>query len=288
MKKKAKVISLISTKGGCGKTCILNALANYLARKNKHILLIDLNSQGDLTSDFSMGTNKETLQKSNIFRAFAHDSKNPQSPFKKDFKPTKCYKNIDIMASSKKLRTVNDLMHTKQPAMADYTLSHIFSKKFGLDLRNKYDYIMIDTHNDTETPVRNAMVESDYLLCPVTPSKYGINSVQDTIDEYKYLQQQLLDPVTRQSFINAKLFFIGNMVKFNTKNSHLFLKAIKNNNNFIACFHYRELFNKASASNLDIFSMAYDETSTKHNYRDEETLNQEIIPQLNKIYKAIK
>jgi len=50
--KKPKVIAVANQKGGVGKTNIAFNLSGALAEKNKKILLIDLDQQGNLSSSF--------------------------------------------------------------------------------------------------------------------------------------------------------------------------------------------------------------------------------------------
>lgn len=50
--KKPKVIAVANQKGGVGKTNITFNLSGALAEKNKRILLIDLDQQGNLSSSF--------------------------------------------------------------------------------------------------------------------------------------------------------------------------------------------------------------------------------------------
>lgn len=281
---KAKVISYASTKGGCGKSVLSDATANYLNRLGKKVLLIDLNSQMDLTLEFNLNQNQ--LRQSNVYQAFAHDAKNPQAPFSNNFKPVNVKPNLDVMTASKNLRNVDDLMRNNM-TIAPYVLAHLFSSESGLGLQKKYDYIIIDTHNDTSVPVKNAFVMSDYVLAPVIPSSFGINSVQDTISTFNYLKQHLISPVTRQSFIHAKLCFIGNLIRFNTKSSNLFTEAVSKNRQFIAMIYELELFNKAQTLKMDIFSCA--EKEAKHGKRNDlKTLRRRILPQLKKIVNVIK
>lgn len=279
----AKVITYASTKGGCGKSVISDATASYLVRKHKRVLLIDLNSQMDLTLEFDLS--KKQLNQSNIYRAFVHDAKNPQASFPEDFKPARIGKDLDIFSSSKELRNVDSLMRNNM-TIAPYVLSHVFSKRSGLDLLDKYDYIIIDTHNDTDIPVKNAFVMSDYILAPVVPSLFGINSVQDTIHVFNYLKQHLINPINQKSFIHAKLRFIGNLIRFNTRSSNLFLKATQNNPQFIAFIHELELFNKAQTLKMSIFDCAEREAK-RNNRNDQRILENRIIPQLDKIINVI-
>lgn len=279
----ANVITFASTKGGCGKSVLSDATANFLVRKNQKVLLIDLNSQMDLTLEFKLNRNQR--EQSNIYRAFVHDAKDPQAKFSKDFKPVRIRKNLDILTASKNLRNVDKLMRSNA-TVAPYVLSHLFSKQSGLDLSNKYDYVIIDTHNDTDVPVKNAFVMSDYVLAPVIPSLFGINSVQDTINVFNYLKNHLINPINRKSFIHAKLRFVGNLIRFNTRSSNLFMKATQNNPQFIAFIHELELFNKAQTLKLSIFNCAEREAQ-KNNRNDLRILQKRIIPQLNKIIKVI-
>lgn len=281
-----KAISLASEKGGQGKTTVASALGTYLAyRKHKRVLFIDLNRQADLSSDFNFNLNpeqKKEFSKSNIFRAFNHDSKNPRKPFPSDFKPYKINKFVSIFSASQQLRLVDKMMAQKA-TYAPFVLLHVFGE---LGLKHQFDYVIMDLHNDFQDVSKNAFVLSDYILSPVNPNWYGIKAISPMVNAINTLRKNVISPVSRQSFITAKLYFVGNMIKSNTRASHDFSKVIGAKKNFIAGLPERELFNKATNAHMDILHLAKQEAKNG-NRNDLKALENKIEPQLERIYTII-
>lgn len=281
MAKRSIVLSAASTKGGVGKSSIISNLGAYLATKGKKILFIDLDPQANLTSCMN-NVSKQDKANACMLRAYQHDSKDVRSAFPLNFKPAKVNQNVDILTSSRQIIHAGNLMRNR-PSFASYVILHVFT---ALQLTKRYDYILIDCHNSFNVLTKGAMVVSDYVMTPIQPGRFSVSSIASMVECMKDLKANLINPVTQQPFITAKLFFVGNMVDFNTKSSHQFSAAIKNNAHFVASFHRRELFNRATTNYRSIYKQAQMDAE-RHNYRNQETVDNEIKPNMNRIIKYI-
>lgn len=127
--KKPKVIAVANQKGGAGKTNITFNLSGALAEKNKRILLIDLDQQGNLSSSFleNIYTLKFTLAD------FFLDN---ELDLAKVIQKTS-FLNIDIAPSNIDLSKI-DLQLAGEPD-AQYFLADKLK-----DLKEGYNYIIID------------------------------------------------------------------------------------------------------------------------------------------------
>ena len=78
-----KIIVICNQKGGTGKTTTAVNLAASLSEKNKRILLVDMDPQGNATS--GLGINKNEIQKS-IYDVLLNKSKVSEISVQSEFK----------------------------------------------------------------------------------------------------------------------------------------------------------------------------------------------------------
>ncbi|WP_242543440.1 ParA family protein [Staphylococcus simulans] len=120
---------------------------------------------------------------------------------------------------------------------------------------DQYDYIIIDTHPDFSTSTRNAIVVSHKVISPNKPSGFSDDSNANIEYRINKLKKELIDFKTRESYVTAKLFYVGNMVKHNTKSSIAFKEAIQNNSNYITYFPDKELITRSVLEKKSIVKM---------------------------------
>ena len=79
-------------------------------------------------------------------------------------------------------------------------------------------------------------------------------------------RKSLFDYRTGETYVDAKLFFVANMIRHNTSMSRDLLKHIENDETVATIIPERELFNKATARHASIFELAnQDESVLKQN-----------------------
>lgn len=182
-----EIISIINMKGGVGKTALSVGISSYLSEdKNKRVLLIDSDPQFNATQAFLNPDEYLKIQsKKTIFQLFKPQASINESfvmPKKNDL-ITSINPNLDILCGDLNLVLVNK--------SNDYSLvkrlKRFISKN---DLKQSYDYIIIDCPPTLTTYTDSALLSSDYYLIPNRIDRYstiGMNSlnkaVQDLIDE---------------------------------------------------------------------------------------------------------
>ncbi len=166
-------VSFINIKGGVAKTTSAIAFATLLARKkNKRVLLLDCDKQGDATTaliDMSEITGLTTADLLLNKNADVHDA-----IIKTQF-------GIDLVPAD------FNLVEANLKLLFETTSSREFRFKNHLaNISEEYDYCIIDCPPDINISITNALVASDYVLIPVSPDKNGfdgLNRVFTSVNE---------------------------------------------------------------------------------------------------------
>lgn len=253
-----KVISFSAIKGGVGKTTIAYNFAEYLAKQGQRVLLIDLDHQLDLTSLYGV---KDTLT-------------NVSTIFLEQGKPTihKVKDNIGLLAGSSILDDVDYLIQRK--SNRDDLLYWWFADHIE-EIESDYDIAIIDCRPEFSTIVKNAVNVSDYLIKPLTPSKFGDetkDNLEARLEEHK---NRNTNKLTKETTVKAEIIYIANMTKKSAKSTQEFEER---NNDVVATFPYRELFNKSTLSSKPTFELT----------GEDKKLQQAVEEAFDKLWKRIE
>lgn len=163
-----KIICIANRKGGTGKTTVCYNLAFTLALKKKKVLLIDLDSQCNLTT--LSGTEPISLDD---FRAVKTQSLNPF---------------IDILPGSKSFpvleNEINNLVNRNS-----------FLKKEIIPKAGNYDFIIFDTSPSFSILNINAFVISNFIIGIFNPDKFsleGLKDLKEILSEIKEFNPNLI------------------------------------------------------------------------------------------------
>lgn len=165
-----EVIALANQKGGVGKTTTAVNLAASLVTTHKQVLLIDLDAQGNAT--MGCGVDKHQLESS--LSDVLH-----QEPIEKAIVTTGA--GFDLLPSNGEL-TATEIELLSLP-YREYGL-----KKALQDIKNKYDFILIDCPPALGILTVNAFVAADSVLVPMQCEYYameGLASLISTIETVK-------------------------------------------------------------------------------------------------------
>lgn len=181
MSKNGKVISIINMKGGVGKTALSVGISSFLSeKKDKKVLLIDSDPQFNATQAFIDPEDYLQSEKT-IFKLFK-----PQTELHRSFVMPKreelvtvINKNLDILMGDLNLVLVNK----SSDSGLIKRLKRFITKN---NLRNYYDYIIIDCPPTLTLYTDSALVSSDYYLIPNRIDRYsniGISSLNRAIGD---------------------------------------------------------------------------------------------------------
>lgn len=162
-----KVICIANHKGGCAKSTTAACVGVRLANQGKKVLLVDLDAQANLTSSLFASEPDST-----IYDSLVGGSSLPIINIKD---------SLDIVPSGLDLSTAELELSGKMDR------EYILSEKIE-EVRNKYDYIIIDCPPSLGLLTINALVAATDLLIPMTaevlPTR-GMNTLIRSIDMVK-------------------------------------------------------------------------------------------------------
>ena len=175
-----KIYMIGSQKGGVGKTTTTLNLAYSLQKMGKKVLALDFDSQANLTTCFGIentGELEHTI--GHLMMAMIDDTK---LPVPKRYIREK--DGVDFIPASICLSVVDAKLRLEMGA--EKILSSILEP-----LRERYDYILIDTCPSLGTLTINALAAADEVIITVNPQLLAMMRMQDFIKTVMKIRRRI-------------------------------------------------------------------------------------------------
>ncbi len=170
------IIAIANQKGGVGKTTTAINLGASLAVAERRTLLIDADPQGNLTS--GLGIDRSKLQVS------IYDVLIEGLPIERAILREVHFAHLDLLPSNRDLLgaevEMTDLVDREK------LLSH------GLEpLRDRYEYIFIDSPPSLGLLTLNTLAASDSILIPIQCEYYALEGLSQLLETVQLVQRRL-------------------------------------------------------------------------------------------------
>jgi chromosome partitioning protein len=176
-----QVISLVS-RDSSGKTFISTCLGIALANLGKKVLLVDLDPQAELTSNFSITETQYTSYHAMVQGGY--------------FEVTKLGENLSVIPS------VPDLIGCELELIVVADREYVLNK-FLEQFASKYDYIIIDTPPSIGLLTANALFASNMVIIPIRPEEKALTPnkrLMEAIEKVNTLS--IMKPLTARFLLN--------------------------------------------------------------------------------------
>jgi chromosome partitioning protein len=177
VRKLAITITMGIQKGGCGKSTTTGILSYLLKENGYRVLSIDMDSQGNLTELLSEQPSNEFMGKSVLEAIQQNDIKRYIVPISE---------NLDLLPANNFLATLPRWIYTGKTYKGE-TIHFSGNPSLILDsvldqVRDEYDFIIIDTPPSLSEQTTNALCASEYVVVLFESSNWCYSAIPNFMD----------------------------------------------------------------------------------------------------------
>ena len=168
-----KISVFVNQKGGVGKTTSAINIGAYIAKKGKKVLLVDFDSQGNMSSGVGVDKDKPT-----IYEVMAE-----QCSAQEAVKHT-AIENLDVISASIELSGA-------AIELVDQENREYFLKNALAGLKDSYDYIFIDCPPSLGILTLNGLAAADSVMVPMQCEFYSLEGITLLLQTVKKVQKSI-------------------------------------------------------------------------------------------------
>ena len=174
------IISIITEKGGVGKTTTAINAGSALVKKGFKVLLIDMDKQQNLTSTANITADGQYREPKRTISDIIYELIKDRKPDYSEFVYHNDINGFDYIASDKLLDSINSMLED----YAKINNGHnVLKKMFEDPFFKPYDYVIFDSKTAIDSISKCQIDSSDYAIIPVEPSAYAFDAVDRVIDK---------------------------------------------------------------------------------------------------------
>lgn len=171
----ARIISIVNQKGGVGKTTTAISVGAYLAEMGKFVLIIDLDPQANATS--GIGIDHRSIERGVYEATLGHVKM-------KDIVQPTAHVGLHIAPATTALAGLN--VELVQMEQREYILRNAL-----LEVRNDYDFILIDCPPTLGLLTLNGIVAGDEILIPVQAEYYALEGLGQLLETVQLVKTHI-------------------------------------------------------------------------------------------------
>jgi chromosome partitioning protein len=171
----SRIISIINQKGGVGKTTTAINLASYLANLGRRILLVDLDPQANATSGLGIDYNNIPVGLYEVLMG-PHGLREAALPGP--------HNNLFVVAANQNLAGANI-------ELAGHPEREFRLHNELLDIKNDYDYVIIDSPPSLGLLTINGLVAANEILIPVQCEYFALEGLGQLLNTINLIKEHI-------------------------------------------------------------------------------------------------
>ncbi len=197
-----KVISVANQKGGCSKTSVTANLGIGLARAGKKVCLIDADPQGSLTA--SLGYEEPDSIRVTLATIMMSIINEEELPVEESILHHE--EGVDLVPANIELSGL-------EVSLSNAMSREMILKEYVDQIRDQYDYVIIDCMPSLGVMTINALVAADRVLIPVQAAYLPVKGLQQLIKTIGMVKKRLNKQLSIEGIVITMVDYRTNYAK---------------------------------------------------------------------------